>query len=83
MVVAETTFIVPLAGVIDLDAERARLERKIAKAEATVQQIVSRLDNADFVKRAPQEVIDEAKQNLADGQNEIARLRAALQLIAA
>lgn len=83
MVVGETTFIVPLAGVIDLDAERARLERKIAKAEAAVQQIVSRLDNADFVKRAPQEVIDEAKQNLADGQNEIARLRAALQLIAA
>ena len=43
----------PLAGVIDLEAERARLARERAKAEQEAEKIAKKLDNADFVAARP------------------------------
>ena len=68
----------PLAGVIDILAERARLGREIGKVEADARKTEAKLANADFVARAPEEVIEENRERLADAQGRLAALGAAL-----
>ena len=80
-VLDEATIVVPLAGLIDLDAERARLARERAKAEGEAEKIAAKLANADFVARAPEEVVEENRERLAAAQAEAARLAAALSRI--
>jgi valyl-tRNA synthetase len=48
----------PLKGVIDFAAEKARLEKELAKVDADTARIDAKLGNADFVARAPEEVVD-------------------------
>ena len=48
----------PLKGVIDLAAEKARLEKEMAKADADIKRVDTKLSNADFMARAPEEVVD-------------------------
>ena len=52
----------PLEGVIDLDAERARLAKEIQKIDVDVAKIDAKLGNADFIKRAPEEVVEEQRE---------------------
>ena len=52
----------PLEGVIDLDAERARLAKEIQKLDVEVGKIDAKLGNADFIKRAPEEVVEEQRE---------------------
>ncbi|PZR16296.1 MAG: valine--tRNA ligase [Azospirillum brasilense] len=82
-VLGEATIMLPLAGIIDIDAERARLAKERGKAEAEAKKIAAKLDNADFVARAKPEVVEENRERLAAAQAEIARLEAALGRIAA
>ncbi|GAC1343413.1 MAG: valine--tRNA ligase [Acetobacteraceae bacterium] len=81
-VVDEATVVLPLAGIIDLDAERARLDRDRAKALSEAQKVARKLDNADFVRRAPPEVVEENRERLAGYEQEAARLEAAMARIA-
>lgn len=48
----------PLKGVIDLVAEKTRLEKEMAKAEADIKRVDAKLSNADFMARAPEDVVD-------------------------
>src|SRR5690606_26277852 len=48
----------PLAGIVDLKAERARLQKELAKVDADIARIDAKLGNADFLSRAPEEVVD-------------------------
>jgi valyl-tRNA synthetase len=48
----------PLAGIIDLAAERTRLAKELAKCDADIARVEQKLNNADFIKRAPEEVVD-------------------------
>jgi valyl-tRNA synthetase len=48
----------PVAGVIDLAAERARLTKELAKCDADIARVDQKLGNADFLKRAPEEIVD-------------------------
>ena len=68
--------------IIDLPTERARLAKERQRAEQEAEKVVRKLDNADFVGRAPPEVIEENRDRLASARQEIARLEAALQRIA-
>jgi valyl-tRNA synthetase len=52
----------PLKGVIDLSAERARLAKEMQKAEADIARVDAKLGNANFVARAPEEVVEEEKE---------------------
>ncbi|WP_149537664.1 valine--tRNA ligase [Siccirubricoccus phaeus] len=82
VVVGEATVMLPLAGVIDLGAERARLLKARGSAEGETRKIAAKLGNADFVARAPEEVVEENRERLAAAEAEIARLDAALARIA-
>ena len=68
------SFGLPLDGVIDIAAERARLEKTLAKAEKERAGIEGRLKNPKFVASAPEEVVTEARDNSALLADEIARL---------
>ena len=48
----------PLKGVIDFAAERARLQKEMQKAEADIKRVDAKLGNAEFVARAPEEVVE-------------------------
>ena len=52
----------PLKGVVDLAAERARLDKEIAKAEADIKRVDSKLANEKFVANAPEEVVEEERE---------------------
>ncbi len=52
----------PLKGVIDLAAERARLAKEMQKADADIARVDAKLGNANFVARAPEEVVEEEKE---------------------
>ena len=77
-----STIVIPLAGLIDLDAERARLVKDRAKIEKDAEGIARKLGNPDFVARAKPEVVGENRDRLAAAHAEIARLDAALARIA-
>ena len=74
----EATIVLPLAGLIDLAAERARLEKERAKAEDEAEKVRKKLGNADFVSRAKPEVVEENRERLAAAEAEISRLAAAV-----
>jgi valyl-tRNA synthetase len=52
----------PLEGIVDLAAERARLAKETQRIDADVAKIDAKLGNADFLKRAPEEVVDEQRE---------------------
>jgi len=81
-VIDEATIVIPLAGLIDLAAERARLEKDRGKALGEAEKISRKLDNADFVGRAKPEVVEETRERLTGFEQEAARLGAAIARIA-
>ncbi|MFN3890484.1 MAG: valine--tRNA ligase [Beijerinckiaceae bacterium] len=79
MIVRGTTVALPLAGVIDISAERARLAREIGKEEKEVAKVDAKLGNADFLKRAPEEVVEENRERRQDALDRIEKMKAALK----
>ncbi len=77
----EATVVLPLEGLIDLAAERKRLERDWAKARAEAGKVEGKLSQADFVARAKPEVVEENRERLVAFRAEIMRLEAALKRI--
>lgn len=66
----DAVLMLPLEGILDIDAEKTRLQKEIAKSEIEISKINSKLSNDSFVARAPQEVVDEQKERLAYYENE-------------
>ena len=64
----------PLEGLIDLDAERERLGKEIAKAEAELVTVRKKLANQNFVANAPAAVVDEHRQREKDFAERLAQL---------
>lgn len=75
-VVGRHSVYVPLAGLIDLDEERARLDKEIAQKEQFRTSVERKLGNEQFTSRAPAEVVERERQKMADAEAEIAALRA-------
>jgi valyl-tRNA synthetase len=69
----------PLQGVIDLNAERARLAKEMAKCEADIARVEAKLGNPNFVARAPEEVVEEEKEKREEAQLRKAKIAEALQ----
>ena len=75
----ELQVLLPIDGLVDLDALRGRLEKDIAKAEKEIKGLSGRLSNPNFASKAPPEVVAECQANLAEAeaQAELARKRLA------
>jgi len=78
VVVDEATFVLPLDGVIDLEAERARLAKGIAAAEKERDSLAGRINNPAFVKKAKPEAVEKARADHAEKALEAEKLTAAL-----
>ncbi len=77
-VVGDVVAALPLGDVIDFARERARLEKELQKAESEIARVDAKLANADFVARAPEEVIDEQKEKRAAAEALAGRLKEAV-----
>jgi len=73
-VVDEATAVLPIADVIDLQAETQRLEKTMAKLEIEIKKIDGKLGNAKFMDKAPQAVIDEQHARRATADAELIKL---------
>ena len=58
--------LIPLAGLIDLDAEKARLAKEIGRIEGEIKKCEGKLGNESFVANAPAEVVAQERQRIAD-----------------
>ena len=72
------TFGLPLADVIDISAEKDRIQKTLDKLAKELGGLRGRLNNPKFVESAPEDVIDETRANLADREEEEAQFKAAL-----
>jgi valyl-tRNA synthetase len=77
-VVEGATFALPVAEFIDLAVERARLTKEVGALGGEIARINGKLGNADFVARAPEEVVEENRDRLAEAEAARAKLEAAL-----
>jgi valyl-tRNA synthetase len=77
-VVEGATLALPVAEFIDVAAERARLGKEVAALGADIDRTAKKLANADFVARAPEEVVEENRERLAEAEAAKAKLEAAL-----
>ncbi|MBM3504157.1 MAG: valine--tRNA ligase [Alphaproteobacteria bacterium] len=79
----EALIVLPLAGVIDLVAERARLDKEVTKVRAEIAKIDQKLADEKFVARAPEHVVEEQRTRRADFTATEAKLLQALARVGA
>ncbi len=71
---------IPLAGLLDLDDERARLQKEISALEADVAGVEREARRtSDFVSKAPEEVVEQQRERLSESERSLGRLREALR----
>lgn len=75
----ELQVLLPIEGLVDLDALRGRLEKDIAKAEKEIKELSGRLANPNFAGKAPPEVVAECQANLAEAEAQAALARGRLE----
>ncbi len=73
----------PLAGIVDLAAERTRLAKERDAERKEIERIDQKLGNPDFVQRAPEEVVDENRERRDAASDRLGKIEAALQRIEA
>ena len=73
--VGQMKILIPMAGLIDKDAELARLDKEIAKREQEVQRIETKLGNSGFVDKAPAEVVEKERAKVEDAKSALGSLR--------
>ena len=76
-----TNLALPLEGVIDFAAERVRLEKGMAQEQKEVAKIDAKLGNADFLRRAPEEVVEENQERREQAVARLEKMAAALKLL--
>jgi valyl-tRNA synthetase len=71
--VGDMQVLVPMAGLIDKDAELARLDKEIQRLAGEVQRVGGKLSNQGFVAKAPPEVLDKERAKLAEAEQALAK----------
>ena len=79
MVVRGEVAALPLAGIVDVAAERQRLQKEIGKIDADVAKTDAKLGNADFLARAPEEVVEEQRERRDEAVSRRQKLAEALE----
>jgi valyl-tRNA synthetase len=79
LVIRGETVALDPAGVIDLAAERARLAKEMAKCDADIARVDQKLGNADFLKRAPEEIVEGEREKREEAETRKAKIAEALE----
>jgi valyl-tRNA synthetase len=66
-----------VAGLIDVEAEKARLTKELARNQAEIEKVEQKLNNPAFAQKVPPAVLEEHKQRLIDWQSKRAQLQSA------
>ncbi len=74
----EDVFVIPLEGIVDIAAEKARLEKALATSQKEAKSLEGRLSNPAFAEKAKPEAVEKARADLAHHTGEVERLTAAL-----
>ncbi|WP_315787020.1 valine--tRNA ligase [Fischerella sp. JS2] len=81
-VVGTVQVLLPLAGVVDIEAYVAKLQKRLTKLEAEIKSLTGRLSNPKFVEQAPPNVVKETRDALAEAQKQAEILRDRLRQLA-
>ncbi|PID34001.1 MAG: hypothetical protein CR976_02575 [Thiotrichales bacterium] len=81
--VGDMNILIPLAGLIDKDAEITRLEKEIAKLEKGLEGLEGRLNNPNFTERAKPEVVAKAREQAEEQRSAMEQLQSQLGKIQA
>jgi valyl-tRNA synthetase len=73
--------LIPLTGIVDVDALRAKVEKDLGKVEAEIKSLSGRLSNSGFVDKAPADVVQGARDALAEAEAQAAILKSRLALL--
>ncbi|MES0882188.1 valine--tRNA ligase [Roseibium sp. SCP14] len=82
IIVGEATICLPLAGVIDLNAEKARLAKEVGKLEGEISKVEKKLANPKFVEKAPDEVVQGEREKVAESKEKLEKVQVALNRLA-
>ncbi len=77
--VGEMQILIPMAGLIDIDAERERLNKEIESNQGFISKLEAKLSNENFVSRAPEQVVAHERQKLTETQNKLKSLTEQLE----
>jgi valyl-tRNA synthetase len=83
LVVGGMRVVLPLADVIDIAAERSRLQKEIGKLEGEIGKIEKKLGNRNFVSRAPEHVVEQERERREEAAEARTKLQAALERLSA
>jgi valyl-tRNA synthetase len=78
----DVQLLVPMKGLIDVDAERSRLEKQVQRVQGDLARSKGKLGNASFVNNAPAEVVTQEKQRVVEFEKTIAQLAEQLEKLA-
>jgi valyl-tRNA synthetase len=78
VVIDEATFVLPLADVIDVEKERARLSKEAARLAGEIEKLEKKLGNPDFIARAPEDVVEEQRERCQEAKAQHTSLSEAL-----
>jgi valyl-tRNA synthetase len=71
----------PLDGLIDVDAETARVGKEVAKVESELEKVTAKLADTNFTSKVPQKVLDEHQQRKTDWEEKLAKLKVMLEAL--
>ncbi len=81
--IGEMKLLIPMAGLIDKEAEQARLDKDLVRKRGELERILKKLDNPAFLEKAPPAVVEKEKAKASDLESAIKQLEEQLQKIAA
>jgi valyl-tRNA synthetase len=79
IVVGEATISMPVAGIVDLVAEKTRLQKELARLDGDIGKIDQKLGNAQFIAKAKEEVVEEQRERRAEAEELKVKTEAALK----
>ncbi len=74
MVLRDTEVVIPLASMVDMQAEKSRLQKELEEVKSNVERLEGRLNDPAFTGKAPAAVVQKERDRLADGQDKLRRL---------
>jgi valyl-tRNA synthetase len=79
LVLKDTEVVIPLASIVDLEAEKARLQKELEEVQTNVNRLEVRLNDAAFIGKAPAAVVQKERDRLTTGQDKLQRLQQQLE----